>query len=233
MPIIEEEVVAEDSPTDPEGLHDQVMATPDVINMIQRENQVEESADFGCSQASQQPITDLSSGQPETPGGREHHHMCQMGCGGPHQVVEKPCTGQCKLWNPMPDSDYESGGARSTPTMDRGRPDTAVTYEGCTGETQLQKHEAYWSNYQAMQRAAKVDYHFMGKIREYMKTSGIPCKKYNYCLEQEAQLLSSQNATIFLSEDESELVIINERPVLKNKMKVDIEAQLEKGWTKE
>lgn len=57
-----------------------------------------------------------------------------------------------------------------------------------------------------------------------MKTTGISCKKYNYCLEEEAQLLSSQDATIFLSQNEEELIIMNEKPVLKNKVKIDIEA---------
>ena len=82
----------------------------------------------------------------------------------------------------MPSSDYESEKARSTPTVDRFCPDTAVSYEGFSGATQLARHAAYWSNYQDQQRATKIDYNFMDKIKEYMKDSGIPCKKYNYCL---------------------------------------------------
>ena len=66
-----------------------------------------------------------------------------------------------------------------------------------------------------------------------MKKTGISCKKYNHSLDEEGQRLSSQNATIFLSEDESELIIINEKPVLKNKLKIDIEAELKKGLSME
>lgn len=44
----------------------------------------------------------------------------------------------------MPDSDYVSEKGYSTPSMDKFRPDTAVTFEGCKGKSQLKKHEEYW-----------------------------------------------------------------------------------------
>lgn len=91
----------------------------------------------------------------------------------------------------MPDSSDYVSAVPSTPSMDRYRPDTAVTFEGCSGLSQLKKHEEYWENYQAIQKSTKINYNFMKKIKDYMKTTGIACKKYNYCLEEEAQLLSS------------------------------------------
>ena len=55
----------------------------------------------------------------------------------------------------------------------------------------------------------------MKEIMKMMVKDGIPCKKYNYCLDKDAQLLSSQNAILKLSADHEMLFIINEKPTLK------------------
>lgn len=55
----------------------------------------------------------------------------------------------------------------------------------------------------------------MKEILKILTSTGIPCKKYNYTLEKDAQTLASQVALIKLSQDQERLIIINEKPVLK------------------
>ena len=42
-----------------------------------------------------------------------------------------------------------------------------------------------------------------------MKDEGIECKKYNYSLDKEVQVLMQYRSRIFLSADETELIILN------------------------
>lgn len=63
-----------------------------------------------------------------------------------------------------------------------------------------------------------------------MKVEGIDCKKYNYSLDKQAQVLCQYTAQILLSQDETELIIMNQKPILKEgKVSIDINEELKKG----
>ena len=74
----------------------------------------------------------------------------------------------------------------------------------------------------------------MEDIRDFMKMEGLTCKKYNHCLDKEVQRLSCQKATIFLTNDDQRLMIINRKPIVNDaKKEIDIQEELDKGKTKE
>ena len=77
------------------------------------------------------------------------------------------------------------------------------------------------------------NFHKIFEIKKYLKTVGIECKKYNYCLDKEVQLVSTKRANIKLSEDETEFQVFNLKPVKKeHKKEIDIQVELASGKTK-
>lgn len=65
-----------------------------------------------------------------------------------------------------------------------------------------------------------------------MKNEGIECKKYNYSLDKQVQVIYQFQSQIFLSQDEQMLIIFNQKPILKDdKVLIDINEELKKGRT--
>ena len=68
-----------------------------------------------------------------------------------------------------------------------------------------------------------------------MKNKGIECKKYNYALDKEVQILTTNKGLIKLSEDEQDFILYTYKPVLKPKgdegSQVNVQEMLDKGKT--
>lgn len=106
---------------------------------------------------------------------------------------------------------------KSTSSKKRKTVLRAVELEEHEGPSDLQKqYDRYekirleWNKHES-----KPNYNYMKEIIKIMTSTGIPCKKYNYSLDKDAQTLASQNAIIKLSADQEMLIIMNEKPVLK------------------
>lgn len=102
------------------------------------------------------------------------------------------------------------------------------------GESDLSKQR---KKYTSSKQVQDVDDHFnardLYRVASHLK-NGITCKKYNYTLDKEAQVINQYESRIQLSQDETELIIYNQKPILKDdKVNIDIDEQLEKGMKKE
>ena len=71
----------------------------------------------------------------------------------------------------------------------------------------LQYHAIKYKEY--VDKVHSMEY--INRIKQLMKSTGFECKKYNYNLDKEGSSMQQFFATIKLSEDETELIIMNKK----------------------